>query len=61
MKEQERWKEAFGSRHFCQTISNNVVTKFPHIEFLKKNLTTILLKRWEIFIAGYMKWLQNQL
>ena len=39
MKEQERWKEAFGSRHFCQTISNNVVTKFPHIEFLKKNLT----------------------
>lgn len=32
-------KEAFGSRHFCQTISNNVVTKFPHIEFLKKNLT----------------------
>lgn len=39
MKEQEGWKEAFGSRHFCQTISNNVVTKFPHIEFLKKNLT----------------------
>lgn len=32
-------KKAFGSRHFCQTISNNVITKFPHMEFLKKNLT----------------------
>ena len=32
-------KDAFGSHHFCQTISNNVVTKFPLIEFLKKNLT----------------------
>ena len=32
------------------------------VEDVKNMLkSTVYLKRWEIFIAGYMKWLQNQL